>query len=295
MAEIRAAEDKYVALVPRFELPKDFGKPPKPDIAQEKPAEAAPSVPEPTEQAPVTEGAEPEQAEPLTTGKDPEKPEEKVSPRRFERRIDRATKRAAEAEAKAAELERKIQSLESQRTVPADPTAPKMSDFTDIEEYAVAVKKHGIEQDRKERESKQQQEQTETAKSKLVRDWAERSAEAEDEHEDYAEKVGDLQPTTPWAIAIMESDIGPKVAYFLGTHLKEAQRIIALSPVSQIREIGKLEAKLSAQPEAPKKPSQAPKPISPVTGAAESGTSALGEPMPFEKYLSIGNKTFRGR
>ena len=295
MPEIVAKEDKYVTMVPRFELPKDFDKKPeapKPDIAQAAPPEEA----KPAVEAPATtEGAETEQAEPVTTDKEPEKLEEKVSPRRFERRIDRATKRAAEAEAKVEALSREIAELRTKQAPPVDPAEPKMADFTDIEEYAKAKSDYKVTQDRKERETKAEAERTQKATNDLTASWTDKSSQAEDKYDDYAEIVGDLKPTTPWAIAIMEADNGTDIAYYLGKHLKEAQRIIALPPVSQIREIGKLELKLATQTEAPKKPSQAPKPITPVAGSTEGSEIDFSKPVPFEQYLKWGNKTFRGK
>mgnify|MGYP001567904123 FL=1 len=94
----------------------------------------------------------------------------------------------------------------------------------------------------------------------------------------------------------MEAENGEEIAYYLGhpSHIKETQRIMALSAVSQIREIGKLEMKLSQRAEPPKTPSKAPAPITPVAGAGTSGTPELGEPMPYEQYQKLGNKTFRG-
>ena len=66
------------------------------------------------------------------------------------------------------------------------------------------------------------------------------------------------------AQAIQFSDIGPELAYHLGANPKEAERISKLQPILQAKEIGKLEAKLAADPPV-KKTSNAPSPISPVT------------------------------
>ena len=59
-----------------------------------------------------------------------------------------------------------------------------------------------------------------------------------------------LDPSVPitqhMAEAIADSDMGGDVAYYLGTHRDEAHRIASLSPVQQVRELTKLETKLSA-------------------------------------------------
>lgn len=76
--------------------------------------------------------------------------------------------------------------------------------------------------------------------------------------------------TADMASAIKASDIAVDLAYHLGTHLDEAERIFKLPPMLQIKELGKLEAKLEASPPETKKPSSAPAPIKPVTGSKTS-------------------------
>ena len=66
------------------------------------------------------------------------------------------------------------------------------------------------------------------------------------------------------AQTIQASDIGPEVAYYLGSNPKEADRISRLSPFLQAKEIGKIEVKLAESPST-KKSSSAPAPIQPVT------------------------------
>jgi len=77
------------------------------------------------------------------------------------------------------------------------------------------------------------------------------------------------------ATAILESEVGPQVAYFLATNLKEYNRISRLSPVGQIKELGKLEDKLTAaSASAPVVKKQPPKPLTPVTGSAPATTGS---------------------
>jgi hypothetical protein len=73
------------------------------------------------------------------------------------------------------------------------------------------------------------------------------------------------------AAVIKASDNAVEMAYFLGSNLKEAERIFKLPPMMQIKELGKLEAKLEAAPPEPKKSSSAPPPIKPIqSGKATS-------------------------
>ena len=75
------------------------------------------------------------------------------------------------------------------------------------------------------------------------------------------------------AEAIQSSDIGPELAYYLGSNPKDADRISRLTPLSQAKEIGKIEAKLATDPPM-KKTTSAPAPISPVN-ARSSGSPAM--------------------
>lgn len=79
--------------------------------------------------------------------------------------------------------------------------------------------------------------------------------------------------TNEMAEAIKASDIATDLAYYIGTNLKEAERIFKLPPILQVKELGKLEAKLEAQPPEIKKVSSAPPPIKPVQGSKTTSTT----------------------
>lgn len=97
--------------------------------------------------------------------------------------------------------------------------------------------------------------------------YHDREEQARDKYEDF-ETVA-YNPRVPitevMAQAIRHSDIGPDVAYHLGSNIKEAERISRLPPFLQAKEIGKIEAKLASEPAPAKKISSAPAPIVPVT------------------------------
>ena len=162
MAEPTTLE-RAIASVPQFVLPKELTNSP-PEVREIPETPAAP-LPEAKPAEPATEAVAtpPEtEAEPgkETTEKDPEK----TSQRRFERRIDRATRRAAEATTRAEALERKIAELEQrQPQAVSSPGAPRMEDFTDIGEFQKAVEKHAREEAIKDYEQKQRDQSTRTA------------------------------------------------------------------------------------------------------------------------------------
>ena len=81
-----------------------------------------------------------------------------------------------------------------------------------------------------------------------------------------------LPITNVMAETIQSSEIGPELAYYLGTNPKEAERISRMTPLGQAKEIGKIEAKLVSAPPV-KKTTSAPAPISPVTARSTGATT----------------------
>ena len=280
-------EDKYIDQIPRFTLPEELT-----NKELEVTAEVVPEVkdePKPVVEAPTTPTEE-VKPEGEATGTDLGK----AATSRFERRMDRAVRAKAEALARADALERELKDLKEKQVITPAPGAPRMEDFTDIQEYAKAYATYETGRALKDREEVERTQQSQRMQNQLVSNWEEKSNKVAVKYDDFDEVVGELKPITPWSIAIMQADNGADIAYYLGSHIKEAERIIALDPVSQIREIGKLELKLSLGPEAPKKPSQAPKPIEPVTATATTTGDELEPVMDYERYRKIGNKMFRG-
>jgi hypothetical protein len=94
---------------------------------------------------------------------------------------------------------------------------------------------------------------------------------AEDKYPDYIQVAHTHQfMSAEMAAAIKSSDIAVDLAYHLGSDLKEAERIFKLSPMMQVKELGKLEARLEAAPPVVKKPSAAPTPIKPIAGGKKT-------------------------
>jgi hypothetical protein len=82
--------------------------------------------------------------------------------------------------------------------------------------------------------------------------------------------------------AIAESDIGPKVGYYLSQHLDEAAQISRLSPFAQAVAMGRVEAKLSAVP--PQKPVTVTRAPAPAPGLP-AGTSATAKMDSMEDHI----------
>ena len=174
------------------------------------------------------------------------------------------TKRLAKFERKM-ERERALREQAPPPPPPAEAITPDK--FSSPDAYAEALAAQKAEELLRQREMQKQQRE-------ILDAYSEREEEARNKYEDFEQVAYNpsLPITTVMAQTIQASDIGPEVAYYLGANPKEADRISKLAPFLQAKEIGKVEAKLAADPPV-KKSSSAPAPISPVT-AKTSGAPA---------------------
>lgn len=146
-------------------------------------------------------------------------------------------------------------------------TPPVADSFTDPEEYAQALALQKAQELVAQRDAAKQQ-------AEIMEAYADSEEKVRDKYDDYDQvaRNPNVPITEVMAEAIYASDVGPEVAYYLGTNIKEAARISRLSPFLQAKEIGKIEAKLASDPPV-KKTSNAPAPISPVTARSTGSTS----------------------
>ena len=153
-----------------------------------------------------------------------------------------------------------------QQTLRAAPTA-SVDQFESPEAYAEALAYQKAEELIAKREAAKQQ-------SAVLESYQEREEVARDKYDDFQQVAynPNLPITNVMAETIQSSDIGPELAYYLGSNPKEADRISRMTPLSQAKEIGRIEAKLAADPPV-KRTTSAPAPISPVT-ARSSGAPA---------------------
>ena len=217
--------------------------------------------------------------------------------RRAQNKLEKAYRVRAEAQARADQLEKRLAELEAKTNQPVStPGEPTLAQFDyDPEKYATAKAEFAKTQAAKDFEANQRAAYQKQAQAKLVEGWEEKVAKAEDKYDDWQEKVGDIQPNSPFVAALMEADNGEDIAYYLGSHPKEAQRIAQLNPLSQVREIGKLEAKLLSKPVEPKVPSKAPAPITPVSGTAANVLDGPTEQDDYPTWLRKRQKQVHGK
>ena len=145
-----------------------------------------------------------------------------------------------------------------QQVMKTAPTA-SVDQFESPEAYAEALAYQKAEELLAKRESAKQQ-------SAVLESYHDREEEARSKYDDFEQVAYNpkLPITNVMAETIQSSDIGPELAYYLGSNPKEADRISRMTPLVQAKEIGKIEAKLASDPPV-KRTTSAPAPISPVT------------------------------
>ena len=152
--------------------------------------------------------------------------------------------------------------MQAKRAVPAE--LPPVDSFESPEAYAEALAEQKAEELIARREQAKQQAQ-------LIESYHDKEEEARTKYDDFEQVAYNpkLPITDVMAQTIQASEVGPDVAYYLGTNPKEAERISRLSPLLQAKEIGKIESKLTDNPPV-KKTSSAPPPIAPVTASGRA-------------------------
>ena len=158
--------------------------------------------------------------------------------------------------------QRKWERDQAQRTAETQvlraPATQTVDQFESPEAYADALAYQKAEELIARREAAKHQ-------SQVLESYQEREEAARDKYDDFEQVAYNpkLSITNVMAETIQSSDIGPELAYYLGSNPKDADRIARLTPFMQAKEIGKIEAKLASEPPM-KKTTSAPAPISPV-------------------------------
>ena len=171
------------------------------------------------------------------------------------------------------EREQQAKAAERQAAAKVPDQLPPVDQFESPEAYAEALAEKRAQELIAQREAAKQQAQ-------IMEQYHDKEEEVRSKYDDFDQVAynPNLPITDVMAETIRASDIGPELAYHLGSNPKEAERIAKLSPFLQAKEIGRIEAKLAAEPPV-KKTSSAPEPIRPVTArATNSGVTDTTDP-----------------
>lgn len=211
----------------------------------------------------VEEPKETPEPEPEKEPKDEEAPEVVDPPKpkkTAQERIDELTRKRRDAERDAEYWRAKALEKEPEKK-PVEPVSnrPRLDQFETTEQYEDALldwKLGNIER-------KKRQEIFASEQQRAAQTFQERAQKLREEHDDFDEVIEQPVFSAVMRDAFVMSENGPSVAYHLGTHPAEAERIRAMPAAMQLIEIGRLETKLSLAGAQRKTPS-APAPINPV-------------------------------
>jgi hypothetical protein len=210
------------------------------------------------------------------------KPEPTITEEAFQKRLARE-KRKLQREAEE-EVQKRVNdhlSRQPQNTqpIPAPPSgAPKIDDFPTYEDYRQAATRWEVKEELRQEREKENQSKAQREAQTLQETWKQRESKAMDKIDDYEEvadlnrlrREGALNPAM--AQAIIGSEFGPELLYALGKDTDRAKQIANMNPADAIRALGRMEARFETPATTTKQPSNAPAPITPITGAKGPGT-----------------------
>jgi len=220
--------------------------------------------------------SEPEAEAEANTEQTTEKRSEKLN-----KRFDKVTQRAKEAEARSVELENRLKEYEANATPQQEPVRatiegkPQASQFNDAFEYAEALAEWSAENALKQRDAEEVQRKARKAQDKVLNNWNEKIAKAKTSMPDFDRMVQSSTTVVSDEIrdSILESDVGPQLLYFLASDENFAKKLTEMPLVKALREIGRLEARFEQEDKPKAKAnkesvsrSTAPSPIRPLTG-----------------------------
>jgi len=222
--------------------------------------------------------------------------ERKPNPK-LERRFSEITKQreAAREEARLEReqrerLETRVKELEGrvnpQAQAPQDDIGeePTPDQFSDMYEYAKALAEYTADKKMAERDQQDLNRKAAAEQEVKFKAWADRVNAAKSNLPDFDDMVqsSEVRVSDPVRDAIIESEHGPQILYYLAENTEFAQKLAGMSLVSAVREIGKIEARYERDAKATVpdvKPvvgkSKAPAPISPLRGALNTVDAGL--------------------
>ena len=221
---------------------------------------------------------------------------------RFQKRITQLTQKRKEAEALADANSRKVAELEEMikrmakggNTQTEEKPKPNRAEYQSDDEYVEALTDWKLDQKMAEKEKKQAEERAKAEEEAVLKSYQRKAKEASLKLSDFNEVMAEFQKVQVKKFiedALLESDVGPYVAYILAKDPDEFERISNLPAIKAVKELGKLEEKFKdafddepeKEPEPKKKPVVATKklevskafaPVTPLKGATQETAPA---------------------
>lgn len=273
------------------------------------PGSATPENAEETPSAAADDDQTAETADDSETADDKKEDKQDEQPgkkgRGYQRRIDKLTRDLHE-------LRGRLDQATAASTKPAEQTPevmhpdaptdePSLEAFTNDAKYQTYEQAHQawtkalLKYERVQETRAAETQAQETAAREQAKVWGDRVEEYRGKTPDFDDTLADceLMISVPMQAAIRDSDLGPAMLYHLAKNPAEAERISKLGPVSAVRELGKIEVKLSTPVTPAKRASAAPNPPAQVGGGASSAAKSLTDPnIDFREFEKQANKRF---
>lgn len=169
---------------------------------------------------------------------------------------------------------------------------PTPNQFETYDQYVEALSDWKVEQRLLEVGRMSQEARTRAEAARQAEEVRSKLAPAAEKYEDFEDVVlrDDLPITRDMAEAILElGGTGHDVAYYLGTHPKEADRISKLGRIAQLKEIDKIATTLASPPE----PTKVPPPIKPNEGSG--AVEVRLEEADYDDFVKIRRRQIAAR
>lgn len=219
-------------------------------------------------------------AEPKDTPQDGEEPRKPNGNERMRIKLERERIAREAAERELNELRAKV----NPQPAPGN-EAPKLENFETWDEYIAARAKHEAQQLLKERDAQDRESKLRDEQKARQQDHDRRTREFAKVTPDFVDTIEDYDGplTQTMEQAIVESDFGPQIAYYLAKNPAEAEKVSKMSYGEVNRYFGKLETKFEAKPQAVKT-TNAPPPIAPARGSVAATLNPYTQDLTPEQY-----------
>lgn len=214
----------------------------------------------------------------------------------FQKKISRLEEEKEYWRRKALETSEKPQKKEEKpKAEDAPPKKPDPKDFETYDEYSEALTDWKVDEKLRKVEETRQAEtkrsQFKEAQQTKVQRYEEGIEQAQKDFEDFDEVIEDYDGplTIGMQQALLDSDMGPQVAYHIAKNPKLGEKMAGMTILQLNKEVAKIEARLeksgkgSGEGKATKKTSKSPPPIDPVKGSSKSKKSP--DDQSYEEYL----------
>lgn len=226
-------------------------------------------------------------AEPENTEQETEEPEEIPEKVYTKSELDEImTRRVAREKRK---LQREYETKKPKETVAHKTDEPDLDDYEDTTQWIKDRTDWAVRQDRESQIQSKQKAETE----KVLAVYEKQQNDAALVHADYWDvmdkSLGEIEDIPAYLQeAVVTSDIGGELSYFLGKNPDEMDRIMGLSPTAAIKAIARLEDKISTNPV--KQTSKAPAPTPKVNTSGRVESLEYKKDMEFKDFQRLRNR-----